>query len=84
MNAPLCLGHPEVNPTDYPTYSAYGTTGSHISEAAASLVRCWGALPGTSHNVVGVSYPDGAATLLVVKPLPPHGKVTYNGSWTLR
>ena len=71
---PDLSGYPEVNSTDYLTYSAYSTSGvqfvtpggyrcrlSYISKAAASLIGCWGALPASSHNLVEVSYPSGGA-----------------------
>jgi hypothetical protein len=77
---PDLSGYTEVNSNDYLTYSAYSTTGaqfvtpggyrcrmSYVSKAAASLIQCWGALPGTSHNLVGVSYPPAAAATLADK-----------------
>jgi hypothetical protein len=62
----------DVNYTDYLTYSAYSTTGAqfvtpggsrcpigYIFKASASLMQCWGSLPGTANNLVGLSYPGG-------------------------
>lgn len=74
---PDLSGYTDINENDYLTYSAYSTLGvqfvtpggyrcrmSYISKAATSAIQCWGSLPGTSHNLVGVSYPsstgDGA------------------------
>jgi hypothetical protein len=65
-------GCTDVNYNDYLIYSAYSTFCvqfvtpggyrcrlSYITKAAASLMQCWGSLPGTSHNFVGLSYPGG-------------------------
>jgi hypothetical protein len=75
-------GYTDVNSNDYLTYSAYSTQGvqfvtpggyrcrlSYVSKAAASLIQCWGSLPGTSHNLVGVSYPSGGAATFADKDL---------------
>ena len=69
---PDLSGYTDVNYKDYLTYSAYSTTGaqfvtpggyrcriSYIFKASASLIQCWGSLPGTSHNLVGLSDPGG-------------------------
>ena len=72
---PDLSGYNDVNSPDYRTYSAYSTIGaqfptpggyrcrmSYVSKASRSLMECWGSLPGTSHNYVGLNYPgqDGA------------------------
>jgi hypothetical protein len=72
---PDLSGYNDVNSQDYRTYSAYSTIGaqfvtpggyrcrmSYVSKASRSVMDCWGSLPGTSHNYVGLNYPeqDGA------------------------
>lgn len=65
-------GYTDVDYKDYSTYSLDSTSGvefvspggyrcrlSCIGKAAASLMQCWGSLPGTSHNFAGLSYPGG-------------------------
>lgn len=75
-------GYTAVNYNDYLTYSAYGTQGvqfvtpggyrcrlSYIGRASTSMIQCWGSLPGTSHNLVGVSYPSGGEATFADKDL---------------
>ena len=79
---PDLSGYTEANSNDYLTYSAYSTQGvqfvtpggyrcrlSHISKSAASIIQCWGSLPGTSHNLVGVSYPSGGGATFADKDM---------------
>lgn len=79
---PDLSGYTEVNSKDYLTYSAYSTSGvqfvtpggprcrlSYISKAATSMIQCWGSLPGTSHNLVGVSYPSSGGAMFADKDL---------------
>jgi hypothetical protein len=69
---PDLSGYTDANYKDYLTYSAYSTTGaqfvtpggyrcpmSNIFKASTSQIQCWGLLPGTAHNLVGLSYPGG-------------------------
>ena len=65
---PDLSGYTEVNAHDYTTYLAYMTAGvqfvtpggyrcrmSFTHKAAYESMSCWGTLPGTSHNHVGLS-----------------------------
>ena len=69
---PDLSGCTDVNYKLYLTYAAYSTTGaqfvtpggyrcriSYIFKASASLMQCWGSLPDTANNLVGLSYPGG-------------------------
>ena len=69
---PDLSGYSDANAPDYTTYSAYMTAGvqfqtpggyrcrmSYTTKAARSDLSCWGSLPGTSHNYVGLRYVGG-------------------------
>jgi hypothetical protein len=69
---PDLSGFVNANAPDYTTYSAYMTAGvqfvtpagyrcrmSYTTKAARSDMGCWGSLPGTSHNYVGLRYLGG-------------------------
>jgi hypothetical protein len=69
---PDLSGYPTVDAHDYRTYFSYSTSGvqfvtpggyrcrmSYVSKAARSSIACWGALPATTHNEVGVTYNGG-------------------------
>jgi hypothetical protein len=69
---PDLSGYVVANAPDFTTFSAYLTAGvqfvapggyrcrmSYITKAARSDMSCWGALPGTSHNYVGLRFLGG-------------------------
>jgi hypothetical protein len=75
-------GYTDVNSKDYLTYSAYSITGaqfvtpggyrcriSYVYKASRSMMECWGSLPGTSHNYVGLNYPGGDGAQFADKDL---------------
>jgi hypothetical protein len=70
---PDLSGYTAVKAADYKTYSAYMTVGlqfvtpggyrcrmSFTQKANASIMACWGSLPGTPHNHAALTYLAGS------------------------